>query len=77
MSFGKSKCPASQELLRQWSNHCRITRDTSPMPPQASTPEEDEALFDKEPWIDGPINKLDYGYNVKFELPAKPEVSLS
>jgi hypothetical protein len=47
------------------------------MPPQASTPEEDEALFDKEPWIDGPINKLDYGYNVKFELPAKPEVSLS
>lgn len=36
------------------------------MPAEASSPEEDEALFDDEPWIDAPISKIDYGYNVKY-----------
>jgi len=35
------------------------------MPPEASSPEEEDTLFDKDPWVDAPIGKIDYGYNVK------------
>jgi hypothetical protein len=49
-----------------------IANDTSPLPPRAPTPEEDDALLNKYPWIDGPITKLDYGYNVKCCSPAFP-----
>ena len=38
------------------------------MPPPAATPEDDEALFQDDPWIDAPI-KMDYGYNVKYVRP--------
>ncbi|RYP55240.1 hypothetical protein DL769_010209 [Monosporascus sp. CRB-8-3] len=42
-----------------------IQNDTTPLPPPAPTPEEDEDLFANYVWCDGPI-KMDYGYNVKF-----------
>jgi hypothetical protein len=44
---------------------CRITRDQSPLPPKAATEEEDEALLEDYPWVEGPI-KTDYGYNVMY-----------
>lgn len=34
------------------------------LPPRAATEEEDEALFEDYPWIDGPL-KMDYGTNVR------------
>jgi acetyltransferase-like isoleucine patch superfamily enzyme len=42
-----------------------ILLDPTPLPPPASTPEEDEALFSTDPWIETPI-RIDYGSNVKL-----------
>ena len=42
-----------------------VVGDTSPIPPEAPTAEEDEDLLGKYPWIDAPICKMDYGYNIK------------
>ncbi|KAF1972819.1 maltose O-acetyltransferas-like protein [Bimuria novae-zelandiae CBS 107.79] len=39
--------------------------DKTPLPPEAATPEEDEKLFEDDPWIAPPVN-MDYGYNVKL-----------
>ena len=36
------------------------------MPPEGPTPEEDEALFADDPWIEGPV-RIDYGFNVKSD----------
>ena len=41
-----------------------VVSDERPLPPQASTEEEDEALLADEPWIDGPI-QVDYGTNLR------------
>ncbi len=49
--------------LTNWSP--RIAHDTSPLPPVAASEAEDEALFADYPWVDAPITKLDYGYNVR------------
>jgi acetyltransferase-like isoleucine patch superfamily enzyme len=46
-------------------NALSILEDETPLPPQASTPEEDDALFEQEPWVMPPIN-MDYGHNVKL-----------
>lgn len=35
------------------------------MPPQAATPEEDDALFEDDPWVEPPL-AMDYGYNVRL-----------
>ncbi|CAJ2510224.1 Uu.00g061240.m01.CDS01 [Anthostomella pinea] len=43
----------------------KIQADTTPLPPPAPTPEEDEDLLGDYVWCDSPI-KMDYGYNVKF-----------
>ncbi len=43
---------------------CRIIQDPTALPPEAATAEEDESLFQDDPWVDVPI-KMDYGYNVK------------
>jgi hypothetical protein len=40
-----------------------IAQDKTPLPPPATTEEEDEALLQDEPYVEGPI-KMDYGYNV-------------
>ncbi|KXX80402.1 Maltose O-acetyltransferase [Madurella mycetomatis] len=51
-----------REQVKLWKE---VIRDTTPLPPQASTPEDDDRLFSEYPWVDGPI-KFDYGYNTKF-----------
>jgi len=43
-----------------------VVGDTAPLPFDAPSPEEDEALLAKYPYVDGPLTKLDYGYNVKY-----------
>ncbi|KAH8909537.1 trimeric LpxA-like protein [Coniochaeta sp. PMI_546] len=52
-----------RRLVELWKD---IINDTSPLPSEASSPEEDDALLSKWPWIDVPITKFDYGYNVKL-----------
>lgn len=46
---------------------CRMNRDDHPLPPKAAGEEEDEALLEDYPWVEGPL-KMDYGYNVKCVL---------
>ncbi|EEH17165.2 hypothetical protein PABG_07252 [Paracoccidioides brasiliensis Pb03] len=41
-----------------------IIQDPTPLPPPATDPAADEALFENEPWIEAPI-RMDYGFNVK------------
>ncbi|KAF3895275.1 Acetyltransferase, CysE/LacA/LpxA/NodL family [Trichophyton interdigitale] len=41
-----------------------IVCDKRPMPPQAATQEEDDALFEDDPWVEAPI-RIDYGCNFK------------
>ncbi|EXJ72791.1 acetyltransferase [Cladophialophora psammophila CBS 110553] len=40
-----------------------ITNDTRPLPPQQASLVEHDKLFEKEPWIVGPIH-ADYGFNI-------------
>ncbi|PYH84385.1 acetyltransferase, partial [Aspergillus uvarum CBS 121591] len=40
-----------------------IVEDARPLPPPAPTLEEDEALFEHDPWVESPI-RMDYGFNV-------------
>ncbi|OAF99471.1 trimeric LpxA-like protein [Paraphaeosphaeria sporulosa] len=42
-----------------------ILCDKAALPPPATTPEEDEKLFEDHPWVCRPVN-MDYGYNVKL-----------
>ena len=42
---------------------CSIIQDKTPLPPQASTSEEDDQQFENDPWIEPPL-AMDYGYNV-------------
>lgn len=35
------------------------------MPPLAATPEEDDALFDNDPWVEPPVH-IDYGTNIRL-----------
>ncbi|KAL5003428.1 trimeric LpxA-like protein [Aspergillus recurvatus] len=45
-------------------NHS-IFQDTTILPPAKEDPAEDDAILEKEPWIEQPI-RVDYGYNVKL-----------
>ncbi|PTB36416.1 hypothetical protein M441DRAFT_150645 [Trichoderma asperellum CBS 433.97] len=54
--------PTRRELAEIWRE---ITRDQTPLPPKAPTEEEDEALLDDYPIVEGPL-KMDYGYNVSL-----------
>ncbi|KAB2569009.1 hypothetical protein BFW01_g8436 [Lasiodiplodia theobromae] len=51
-----------RRLVELWRD---IVGDTTPLPPPAATPEADDALFEDEPWVEGPIH-IDYGTNVKL-----------
>lgn len=42
-----------------------MIQDETPLPPQAPTQEEDDKLFDNDPWIEPPV-RMDYGYNVRL-----------
>ncbi|KAL7818432.1 trimeric LpxA-like protein [Trichoderma gracile] len=54
--------PTRRELVEMWKE---ITRDSDPLPERAATEEQDEALLEDYPWVEGPL-KMDYGYNVKL-----------
>ncbi|KAI9789659.1 MAG: hypothetical protein M1833_002276 [Piccolia ochrophora] len=45
-----------------WRN---INEDSTPLPPPAATEDEDDALFEDEPWVEGPIH-IDYGFNIEL-----------
>lgn len=42
-----------------------IVRDSTPLPPPKEDPAEDDALFEDEPWIEGPV-RIDIGTNLKL-----------
>lgn len=52
-----------------------IADDHTPLPPPAATEEEDDILLQDEPYIDAPITKVDYGFNVKYVFQKTPRVS--
>lgn len=51
-----------RRLIELWRD---VIGDTTPLPPQAPTTEEDDKLFEDEPWVEGPFH-FDYGTNVKL-----------
>jgi len=42
-----------------------VIGDKTPLPPPASTPEEDDALFEDDPIVERPV-RMDYGTNLRF-----------
>jgi len=70
-SFRASEINSSLQEDLRWnhtytlSNYPSITADNTPLPPldPSLTPEEDEALFVDEPWVEPPI-LFDYGTNI-------------
>ncbi|KAI9827930.1 MAG: hypothetical protein M1819_006873 [Sarea resinae] len=51
-----------RRLIELWRD---VVGDASPLPRRAPTDEEDEALFEDEPWVQAPVT-IDYGTNVKL-----------
>ncbi|KAK3676163.1 hypothetical protein LTR78_003913 [Recurvomyces mirabilis] len=51
-----------REKTTIWRN---IVQDETPLPPQAATEDDDDALFAEEPWVEPPFH-ADYGYNIKL-----------
>ena len=51
-----------RRLIELWRD---IVQDPTPLPPPKTDPEEDEALFEDDPWIEGPI-RIDCGTNIKL-----------
>ncbi|KAL2832876.1 trimeric LpxA-like protein [Aspergillus cavernicola] len=51
-----------RRLIELWKD---ISQDTTPLPLAKEDPAEDNAVLEKEPWIEQPI-RVDYGYNVKI-----------
>ncbi|KAM0334216.1 hypothetical protein ACHAQA_001237 [Verticillium albo-atrum] len=54
-----------RDLVELWKD---LNCDETPLPPQATTQEEDDMLLQDWPWIDSPI-RMDYGHNVKYGPP--------
>lgn len=42
-----------------------IIQDKTPLPPQVHPAEEDDKLFENDPWVEPPL-AMDYGYNVRL-----------
>lgn len=42
-----------------------VIQDKTPLPKEASTLDEDDKLFEDDPWVEPPL-AMDYGYNVKL-----------
>ncbi|OJD22981.1 hypothetical protein ACJ73_05670 [Blastomyces percursus] len=59
--FNDSEDATRRRQVELWRD---IIDDHTPLPPPASDPAADEALFENEPWIEAPI-RIDYGFNVK------------
>ena len=54
--------PTRRRQVELWRD---IVGDTSPMPPQLPDPEQDNALFEEDPWVESPVY-IDYGTNVRL-----------
>lgn len=54
--------PSRRKRVELWRD---IIGDMSPMPSQLQDPEQDNALFEDEPWVDAPIH-VDFGTNVRL-----------
>lgn len=63
--FNKAENASRRELAEIWND---VTQDKTPLPPKAATEEEDEELLQDLAWVDRPIGKIDYGYNIKYSL---------
>ncbi|KAK7050961.1 hypothetical protein VNI00_005073 [Paramarasmius palmivorus] len=59
--FNEAGDVSRRKMVELWRN---ILDDKTPLPPPAATPEEDEKLFQDEPWIERPFT-ADYGTNVR------------
>ncbi|RAQ52461.1 acetyltransferase [Aspergillus flavus] len=59
--FNHAEDVPRRHLVELWRD---LVQDKTPLPPLKDDPEEDEALFENEPWIEAPI-RMDYGFNVK------------
>ncbi|PGH36154.1 hypothetical protein GX50_01009 [[Emmonsia] crescens] len=59
--FNDSEEVPRRRQIELWRD---IIDDHTPLPPPASDPAADEALFENEPWIEAPI-RIDYGFNLK------------
>ncbi|KAK6813509.1 hypothetical protein RU639_011203 [Aspergillus parasiticus] len=59
--FNHAEDVPRRRLVELWRD---LVQDKTPLPPLKDDPEEDEALFENEPWIEAPI-RMDYGFNVK------------
>ncbi|KAJ9299652.1 hypothetical protein DTO271G3_2536 [Paecilomyces variotii] len=51
-----------RRLVELWRD---IVEDKTPLPEPAADPNQDELLFQHEPWVEAPI-RIDYGFNVKL-----------
>ena len=51
-----------RRLIELWRD---VIQDPTPLPPPKDDPAEDEALFEEDPWIEGPI-RMDLGTNLRL-----------
>jgi acetyltransferase-like isoleucine patch superfamily enzyme len=42
-----------------------LVGDKTPLPSELSDPQQDEALFENEPWVEAPV-QMEYGTNIQF-----------
>ncbi|KAK8143763.1 hypothetical protein G3M48_006770 [Beauveria asiatica] len=61
--FNKAEDASRRELAEMWND---ITQDKTPLPARAASEEQDEELLQDLAWVDRPIGKIDYGYNIKL-----------
>lgn len=74
LSYGESESLVFEEL---GSNICQLTfcflsivKDKTPLPPPASTPEEDDALFEEDAYVESPV-RIDYGTNLRYDASSR------
>ncbi|KAJ4296223.1 hypothetical protein N0V90_006268 [Kalmusia sp. IMI 367209] len=58
--YNAAEDPTRRQQVELWRD---VLGNTDPLPLQAVTQEEDDVLFKKDPWVEGPI-RIDYGIHV-------------
>ncbi|KIW78770.1 hypothetical protein Z517_08609 [Fonsecaea pedrosoi CBS 271.37] len=58
--LNSSESTTRRRIIEMWRE---ITNDTRPLPPLQPSSVDDDRLFEKEPWICGPL-RADYGFNI-------------
>ena len=61
--YTRRLAPLIDSSLTPMFTRTRITQDTRSLPAEQPTPEADDKLFEKEPWVCSPI-RTDYGVNI-------------